>query len=65
MSCADRSSRAGRLTDRRAEDRKEMTMTTTTEIQEVDRDEMACVDGGHLPGQYVPPWYVQENGPVP
>ncbi len=41
-------------------------ITTMTEMREIDRDEMAGVDGGHLIGEPLPPpWYVQENGPVP
>jgi hypothetical protein len=57
MSGADRSSRAGRLTDRRAEDRKEMTMMATiTEIREIDWDEMAGVNGGDYVDPSNPPF---------
>jgi hypothetical protein len=75
MSGADRSSRAGRSNDRRAENRKEMIMfTVMTEMREIDRDEMAGVDGGHTPGDFGTPgswlwtysmWQIHVNGPVP
>ena len=43
--------------------RKEMTMTTTmTELREVDRDEMASVDGGYRPD---PCGYIPPSGPLP
>jgi hypothetical protein len=53
--------------------RKEMTMTTTmTELREVDRDEMARVDGGvrvdpgFIPPSPAPPGSpVYQPGPVP
>jgi hypothetical protein len=50
--------------------RKEMTMTTTmTEIREVDRDEIACVEGGGYdvgPFPICPPgWPWPHNGPIP
>jgi hypothetical protein len=53
--------------------RKEMTMTTTmTELREVDRDELACVDGGvrvdpgFIPPSPLPPGSpVYQPGPVP